>query len=367
MIEGAEKGFTLRSRVLFIDASIYHSNNFQFLTKDLESLTRLLTAGQVTLLLTSITVSEVKRHLREQAKEAASAAQSFQQKGKVLRNIPLFENSIMFGGINASDIEDQLLEGFERFLSSVNIEILSVDMASADQVFENYFNVCPPFSIKKPNEFRDSFILETLKVYANDNNVRIHIVSLDKDMEAFCKENPQLIWSNKLGEVVNAVMHSARTAPAAFADQAYSVIKADVFGMVQEFLDEQRFGILDEVENGVQSFSVSVENLRSVNQRVFAADRTFAKYGVDFDIDIIVEYFQMEPVNSMVGLSRDYDETYKFKKRFVKAVEVALALGFYEGDLESVEIEDWDVHLPNGDILWDYECEETHRTKAFEF
>ncbi|NWE12779.1 PIN domain-containing protein [Pseudomonas yamanorum] len=367
MIEEAEKGFTLRSRVLFIDASIYHSNNFQFLTKDLESLTRLLAAGQVTLLLTSITVAEVKRHLREQAKEAASAAQSFQQKGKVLRNIPIFEKSIMFDGVNASEIENQLVEGFYRFLSSENVEILSVDIASADQVFENYFNVRPPFSVKKPNEFRDSFVLETLKVYAIDNNVRIHILSLDKDMEDFCKESPQLIWSNKLGEVVNAVMHSARTLPAAFADQAYSVIKADVFGMVQEFLDEQRFGILDEVENGVQSFSVSIENLRSVNQRVFAADHTFAKYGVDFDIDIIVEYYQLEPVNPMVGLPRDYVDTYKFKKRFVKTVEVALALGFYEGDLESVEIEDWDVHLPNGDILWDYECEETHRTKAFEF
>lgn len=367
MIEEAEKGFTLRSRVLFIDASIYHSNNFQFLTKDLESLTRLLTAGQVTLLLTSITVSEVKRHLREQAKEAASAAQSFQQKGKVLRNIPLFENSIMFGGINASDIENQLVEGFYRFLSSRNVEILSVDMASADQVFENYFNVRPPFSVKKPNEFRDSFVLETLKVYAIDNNVRIHIISLDKDMESFCKESPQLIWSSKLGEVVNAVMHSARTLPAAFADEAYCSVKDKVFLIVQDYLAEQDFGVVHDAESRVQSFRTSVGDVRSVNKRVFSADRTTAKYGVDFEVDVIAEYFQAEPVEPVADAFQDSIEIYSLRKRFVKTVEVVLALKFYEGDLESVDIDDWDIDLPGGDILWDYECEETTRTKAFEF
>lgn len=366
-MEVVEGGFLLKSRVLFFDSCIYHSNNYQFLSKDLESLGRLLKADQATLLFTTITVLEIKRHLREQASQAASAVQSLQQKGKVLRNLPNFASSVMFDSVHVSDLARELINRFEKFLETPNVEVVSVNTVSADYIFNNYFEIRPPFSVKKPDEFRDAFVLEALKDYAQENSTRIHVVSTDSDMKEFCSENPQLIWSSKLGEVVNALMHSARAEPSVFADQAYSAVKNKVLDIVTEYLSEQDFGVLDESDKGIQGFSSGTTNLRSINQRVFSADRTSARYGVDFEFDVVAKYFQSESSRAVAETGRDGVEIYSCEKRFTKTVEVVLVLEYYEDDISSVYIEDWDIELPGGDILWDDECEEVIRRKAFEF
>ncbi len=362
-----EKGFALRSRVLFIDSSVYHSNNYQFLTKDLESLTRLLNSDQVILLFTSITVAEVKRHLKAQSKEAASAAQSFQQKGKILRNLPSFSKSIMFDRVLSKDIEDELLLGFETFISSKNIEIVSVELASAENVFERYFSVLPPFSEKKPDEFRDAFVLETLKAYAVENDVRVHVVSSDNDMRDYCDGDSRLLWSNNLGEVVNALAHSIREEPLVFADKAYSCVKAMFAQIVKDYLAIQDFGIILDAGDKIYDFKFVVENVRATNERVFSADTKSSLNGVDFEFDVSVEYCKSGEYLGFLS-ERDVDPTYQkevYSQRYSKKLEAEVALSFFEGDLKSVVLEDWEFDLVDGDLLEYPYIESVTRPKMF--
>jgi hypothetical protein len=352
-MEKIETGFALRSRVLFIDSSVYHSNNYQFFTKDLESLTRLLNSDQVTLLFTSITVSEIRRHLKIQSKEAASAAQSFQQKGKILRNLPLFSKSIMFDSVMSKDVEEELLAGFETFTSSKNVEVISVNLASAENVFDRYFSMLPPFSEKKPDEFRDAFVLEALKAYAIENDVRVHVISSDHDMRDYCAGDPWLFWSSNLGEVVNMLAHSVREEPLVFADKAYTLVKALFAQIVDDFLGMQDFGIVSSPEEKVYDFRFVVENIRATNERVFSASKKDSFHGVNFEFDVVVKYCKSGEYLGFLS-DRDVDPTYQkeeYSQRYSKKLEAEVVLSFFEGDLESVILEDWNFDLVDGDIL----------------
>lgn len=366
-MEKIEAGFELRSRFLFIDSSIYHSNNYQFFTKDMESLTRLLNSDQVTLLFTSITILEIKRHLRIQSKEAASAAQSFQQKGKILRNIPLFSKSIMFDKVLSQDIEDELLVGFETFTSSKNVEVLSVNLASAEKVFERYFSMLPPFSEKKPDEFRDAFVLETLKAYAIENDVRVHVISSDYDMRDYCDGDRWLFWSSNLGEVVNTLVQSVREEPMVFAAKAYAMVKALFAQIVNDFLAVQDFGIVSDPHEKIYDFKFVVENIRATNERVFSASTKDSSHGVDFDFDVVVNYSRSGEYLGFLS-DRDVDPTYQkeeYSQRYSKKLEAEVILSFFEGDLASVILDEWEFDLVDGDILEHPYMESLTRPRMF--
>jgi len=344
----------LKSRYLFIDTSIYHAANYQFFASDLESITRLLEGDKLTLLFTSITVSEIKRHLKAQVNDAVNAARSFRDKVKVLRNLPDFSQSFIFQGVEREAVEGELLALFEKFLATKNIEMVSLDLASAEVVFENYFSLLPPFSEKKTNEFRDAFVLESLKSYAIENGVRIHILSTDGDMKDYCNGEFHLLWSDKLGEFVNSAVHLERVEPAAFADKAFSVVEQEVYSSFMEYLEHQDFGVLEEGGGSYRVKSCEIENVIGVNRRVLDADRISTKYALDYEFEVSYEYFRTDLVK-VCSDGSTLIETSSNSARYKKVAEAIVWLSYFEGDLDSVELEDCRFALPSGDILWEDE------------
>lgn len=353
-MEGQIEVFAIKSKYLFIDTSVYHASNYQFSKSDFESITRLLDSDKLVLLLTTITISEVKRHLKAQAKEAASAAQSLRDKGKILRNLPEFSSTFVFQGFDRNAVEDDLIATFNAFISAKNVEVVSLDLVSAEDVFEKYFSVLPPFSEKKTEEFRDAFVLEALKAYAVENGIRIHILSTDGDMRAYCEKSPYLYCSDRLGAFVNAAVHLEHVEPAAFADKAFIVVEESVFSLVEQYLSDQDFGILEDGESSYRYSSCDVLNITSANRRVLYADRTCAKYAVDYEFIVQSIYFRAEPLKSIAG-GGQHIEIHRWEERYKKVLEVVVELTYFEGDADSVVLEDWHFNLPSGDVLWEDE------------
>lgn len=344
----------IKSRYLFIDTSIYHASNYQFLKSDLESIARLLESGKLTLLITTITISEIKRHIKIKANEAANAVQSLRDKGKILRNLPEFSSTFVFQKVDRKAVEDDLVAMFDTFMSAKNVEVVSLDLASVEEVFEKYFSVLPPFSEKKPEEFRDAFVLEALKAYAVDNGVRIHILSADEDMRTYCDSDPNFYFSDRLGAFVNAAVHLEHVDPAAFADKAFVVVEEDILSLVVEYLNDQDFGILEDGESNYRYNPSEVLEVTPANRRVLYADRTSAKYAVDYEFVVQTIYFRTEPSTSIAG-GGQHVEIHRWEERYKKVLEVIVELTYFEGDANSVGLEAWHFNLPNGDILWEDE------------
>lgn len=349
-----EENFALESRVLFIDTCIYHAGNFQFFKSEFASVSKLLQEDKLTLLVTSATISEVKRHLEEGAKSAASGMQSLRQKAKILRNLPSYSKSLIFEDFHVESIAKELIGHFERFLSTKNLKIVSLELASAEKVFEKYFSKSPPFSQKKPDEFRDAFVLESLKAYAVEEGLRIHVISDDDDMRAFCESEPLLVWSNNLREYVDAALHLERVEPAAFADQALSVLEKEVGVHVENYLVEQEFGMTSEYGTDRRVERCDISSLAEVARRLVDLGRNYSRYVVEYEFVVKCQYLQSDFVGGsseapvMIQIDR-------FIASYRKYIEVEICLDYFEGDLSTVSLEDWSFNLPSGDILWDDE------------
>jgi hypothetical protein len=349
-----EERFALESRVLFIDTSIYHAGNFQFFKAEFAAVSKLLREDKLTLLLTSATISEVKRHLEEGAKAAASGMQSLRQKAKILRNLPSYSQSILFEDFQVESVAKELIELFERFLSTKNLKIVSLGLASAETVFEKYFSKSPPFSQKKPDEFRDAFVLESLKAYAVEEGVRIHVISEDDDMRAFCENEPLLVWSNKLGEYVDAALHLERVEPAAFADQALSALEDEVGVHVENYLAEQEFDMVTDYGTNRRMERCDISSLTEIARRLLDVGRNYSRYMVEYEFVVRSQYLQSSLSDQFSELSTMV-QVDRFIASYRKCIEVEVYLEYLEGDLSTVSLEDWSFNLPSGDILWDDE------------
>lgn len=350
--------FQLQSRHVFIDTSVYFLHNFQFLDKDLGRLIEFLERGQITLLCTSITASEVRDQLANLAREASGFVSSFQKKAKILRNLPQFSASAVFAKYDATLVEEHLLSGFERFLSAPNICFVDLNLAAPEAVFEQYFRCQPPFSEAKKNEFKDAFVLAALEEYAVREGVRIHVVSADGDMRDFCAASSKLIWSENLGDVLSALLRSDREEPAAFADKAYQAVESEVIEIVTNFLSMQQFGSLDKDGYTTRHLETDIKNLCGSQPRLLAAERSSARMGVTFTVVVEEHYFQAKVVDPEAPGTNV--EIMECRDQYLKSLEVVLNLEFYEGDTGSVYIDDYDIALVDGDVLWEDELVQPH-------
>ena len=355
--------FNLKSKYVFIDTSIYQAANFQFGMRDLGNLESLVNAGVLALLITSITIQEIRKHIRDEVAIAASAIQSFQKKGRILRNTPSFGRSPLFEKFDSQQVIAELDLGFERFLESKNVEVVSIDDVSPELVFRGFFESSPPFSGKKPNEFKDAFVLEALAIYADLHHVRIHVLSKDEDMRGYCDGDTTLLFSSDLGGLVDAALHIEHAEPLAFADHAFETVQQDVALAVEEYLSEQDFGIVCDGNASLRQLDVTVEDVTYGRPRVFSTNSSSASYGVSAEFDVVVNYFLSELVNAneqQLG-DRSLLEIKKFCARYRKYLEVTVMVEFYENDIESVQLVGFNFDLEGGDNLWDDERIELSR------
>lgn len=114
---------------------------------------------------------------------------------------PYYQNSIpstIYFLINSMKLQSK--EYLKYYLDN---ECEFVDCYKVDPklIFNSHFNLHPPFSSKKPKEFKDAYVLFSLLEYAKENNTTISIISNDSDWEDFVKygENKKhLIYYKKL-------------------------------------------------------------------------------------------------------------------------------------------------------------------------
>lgn len=231
-----EKGvmhMELRSRLLFVDTNIYEGKNFQFLTHSLGALKSLVDLGEVHLLVTEVTKGEVISHMTKKAAEAVAELKKIKKSAMILRNAPDISAHGIFSEVSADEVTKILVDSFETFLSSENVETVSIDHVKPSYVFNRYFSSQPPFAVgEKEKEFADAFVLKALDDLSARRGHTIHIISNDKDMAKFADEHTRLVCSDSIDAFIDAVNKSVSIEPSAFAVQALERAMSDVMQLI---------------------------------------------------------------------------------------------------------------------------------------
>lgn len=142
---------------IFIDASIFIGQNYNYRSTDFDQLSRLAKSGQANVFVTDITIREVEAHIETDISEAISALKKFQKNSRVrvLKNLddPPFKE--LFQEINETKSNETLKCQLSTFLNEISATVLPTSDVSIDAVFDQYFSKRPPFGEgKKSRNFQ---------------------------------------------------------------------------------------------------------------------------------------------------------------------------------------------------------------------
>ncbi|MDY4385042.1 PIN domain-containing protein [Pectobacterium aroidearum] len=285
---------TLRSRLAFIDTSAYEAKNFNFLEHQLKKIKSLCNEDKIRILTTNITIEEVKSHLKKKATLAFEYIKKSKSELKILRNLPDLESSHIFLDENsAEDIYDKLLRNFENFLDGENIEIVPMEKANVDVIFDDYFSLNPPFSDKKKNEFPDAFVLSAIGSIAIERQNSIYVISQDVDMKNSC-DNEKLISLNRVDDFIDLVIRNENdlSEPLVLADRIFEMMSGNIVDNILHELEDvsftsSKYPNAEYIEASINGCEISSKNIIDISDGNF-------QYEVELKLDIYASIYETD-------------------------------------------------------------------------
>ncbi|MNK39718.1 hypothetical protein D3C87_583370 [compost metagenome] len=352
----------LQTRLIFLDSNTYISKNFQFGTYELEKLRSYIDSENLHLLITDVNISEVKKHIRRKAVEAAAALRVVAKDAMILRNTPGFPAHGIFDKLDVDTICSEIEGNFERFLDGGNVEIVSVNIANIDDIFSDYFLEKPPFdTVDKKSEFPDAFVLSAISKIAKDRHHKLYVVSNDGDFKRYCAGSEHLISISKIEQLIDLIVRNSEqlAEPAKFADDIYDSMKDDIEREIREVVEGTQFDI-DSVDDDADIDEVDIESLEFVEKSIVDVSTEHATYEVKIKMSVIVNTsyidYERSPYDPEDGAYL-YTLTNSIVTRYKTTATVLVNLVYDDGIKENAEIEsvnvDGEVNLSelNSEIL----------------
>lgn len=168
--------------IVYIDTSVFISENFFAPGNRINSLAKLAKEGKVRLVMPEITRQEVIKHIKSAVRQSWKA---FNNESRVFRNNP--EVDAWRKGTDEKQEIEKILDLFEKFLADSHVKILDYSYCdNAEKVFTDYFGHRKPFGEgQKKDEFPDAFVLTSLEKYSKEINQHVVVLSADGDMEGY--------------------------------------------------------------------------------------------------------------------------------------------------------------------------------------
>lgn len=170
---------------IILDTNIFVKENF-LEGKRIRQLLKLSEEEKIKIVITKITVGEVKNRYKKFTRKAVKDLNEFknQFESRVLRNDSVGKK--IYDRIINKDIEKAFNEKFDKIL--IKSKVLTIDYSELNiqTVFRKYFDNVYPFSGgNKKTEFPDAFALALIEKWCIENEVQCIIFSSDKDFLNF--------------------------------------------------------------------------------------------------------------------------------------------------------------------------------------
>jgi hypothetical protein len=190
-----------------LDTQVFVATGFGFKGKSFEALKKHLADGRLRLVVTEITIKEVKSRIRKTVTEELTKQRAFINGTKALVNSSLPDVQTALKKLDPELVAQDLCHQFDTFLEVTKATILDVNDLKVGDVFEKYFAGQPPFgnTEAKKHEFPDAFAIEALALYADENDLPMFVVSDDDLFQEACAALPYLVPKKTISEVLDHV------------------------------------------------------------------------------------------------------------------------------------------------------------------
>lgn len=300
-------------RLVALDTQVFDSYNFNYNSTVFRTLVELAQQENIRLLLTSVTLHEIRAHITKRAVLTSQAIEQtindlkkkdFKPQGDTKKvrfpaNSDLlneFKTKVQELAPNFDQINQELLDQLEAFLQETDFKIIEVDRVSVVDIFNNYFSGTTPFGEgKKKYEFPDAFALLALQKEAEDRNRRIYVVSGDSDWEKFCSSSEGLSWIGKLDELLETIIRETDSDEVDECYELYSDKEDEIKGYIQNNFSALNFSIdlsgTSLIEWGSEEIEVEVNSVDILHSSLVNIDDSDAdKPSVVFELESEVHY-----------------------------------------------------------------------------
>ena len=196
------KSQALETRIVFLDTQIFVEQKFNFKSPGLHRLGKLGNLKEIDILISDVVDKEVRSKIDETLHKIEIS------KNKLLKEINFLNQKKLKAEIEKALPNGTLLKmgvkQWDDYQKKSKIKILSSQEISIQKLLDFYFKGLPPFKGKKnKNEFLDAISLLSLLHWSEGRVDKIYIISRDKGIEIFCKENRKYIHIPQLSNFLD--------------------------------------------------------------------------------------------------------------------------------------------------------------------
>lgn len=182
---------------VFLDSNEYKRCGHNFSCTPMKKLQELSKKGTIQLLITNVVENAVSQHIKEDVQSFLEGHRKLTKNAGAIRNIP--EIADIIRKVNETEIHESAEKAFQTFVAENFFERISSNDIDNDALLSDYFARRLPFedNTKKAAEFKDAFIIYALRKYADDNDIKICVVSNDSGIRGSITGDPRFMVFNR--------------------------------------------------------------------------------------------------------------------------------------------------------------------------
>ncbi|WP_286775078.1 MULTISPECIES: PIN domain-containing protein [Sphingobacterium] len=338
--------------LVLIDTSAYEDARLAFNGPIFDSLIKLSDDRKLVIIGSEILNREMETHLNESI--ISSVNQLKQVYGKLDRLTK--DDLISLSGSTLYDkaLKKRLYEDRKKrmydFFDAVKYELLDLSYAKVDVIFNDYFNIRPPFGEgNKKSEFPDAFVLNSFIHSYDENLANTCIVSKDSDWEEYIKGYPEVRFFSRIPDLIDFIntnydaeltkrlmeLLNFKTAELGFAIK--QAVRDDLFEVDDSWIDP-------EVELEFPSLEVEILDFNIISVTPELAQ---VEVVVNFKFSLLV-WAKDDETATKDSDTKDwyYFGTNQFSVEVEKTLPVAISISYYPHpedfsdtfDIESIDI-----------------------------
>ena len=170
---------------IILDTNIFLKENF-LEGKRIKELLKLSEEEKIQIVLTKITIEEVKNNFKKLSQQALTNLAIFRKpfESRVLRNNTI--GKMLYAKIDKKEVEKEFNDEFDEILIKSKVLIIDYSELDIKTVFDKYFKQEYPFNgTDKKSEFPDAFALALIEKWCIEKEIRCTVFSSDKDFLNF--------------------------------------------------------------------------------------------------------------------------------------------------------------------------------------
>lgn len=328
---------------VFLDTNIYEESNFSFENGKFTKIKELVKAEKVVLLYNEVIYREVRQHIKSYIKEAVGEFNAaVKNKGFApFRHVKDWEEHLDL--IDEQKLIEQQWQAWDDYLKdcvAVKIPTKNVDV---DVILDNYFKRVLPFENKKPNEFKDAIIIESIREYfeiikENEYAEELFVVTADKGVRKSFRNEKAIVAFDNLNKFINYIILHTEYLAVGINKEIESGIFDD---FIQRHIVDEIYLANCDIEDYYDVFDIN--DVEYLNHEVGYIDITgegTAEISLEISVKICVEYTERDEDNSFYDGEEDrylWEEFIEYEEWHEVLFEATMILNIDELDEKAIK------------------------------